>query len=111
MTLSFYLARRFLRSFALVLGVFALILFMVDLVEQIRRFDAAELGLRDLALLAALNLPQTLYAVLPLLMVMASDGPGYDRCCACTEDRIRSAIHRPVSRETSGRMTMNSSPP
>lgn len=71
MTLSFYLARRFLRSFALVLGVFALILFMVDLVEQIRRFDAAELGLRDLALLAALNLPQTLYAVLPLLMVMS----------------------------------------
>jgi lipopolysaccharide export system permease protein len=71
MTLSLYIAARFLRSFGLVTGVFALILFMVDTVEQIRRFDAEGLSLRELALLAALNLPQTLYAILPLLMVIS----------------------------------------
>ena len=38
MILQRYLARRFLRQFLLVAGAFLVILFLIDLVEQIRRF-------------------------------------------------------------------------
>lgn len=72
MTLSLYIARRFLRSFGLVAGVFFGILFLIDMVEQIRRFDAARVGLPEAALLALLNVPASFYTILPLVMVLAA---------------------------------------
>ena len=66
MTLSFYLAWRFIRSFLVVLASFWGILFLIDLVEEVRRFSDAKLSLPQLAFLSVLNIPTTLYNILPL---------------------------------------------
>lgn len=71
MTLSFYVARRFLRAFALVGGTFLGILMLIEMVEQVGRFQADSFGLLDAALLAALNVPATFYLILPLIMLLS----------------------------------------
>lgn len=72
MTLSLYIARRFLRAFVMILAIFWAILFMIDMLEEIRRFQGLSLRLRDLALLSALNVPGSLYSLLPLLMMLSA---------------------------------------
>lgn len=71
MILARYLGRRFLRIFALISGVFLAILFLIDMVEQIRRFAGRDVGLADAAGLAALNLPGAFYTIIPLVTVLA----------------------------------------
>lgn len=72
MTLHLYFAKRFLRSFLIVLGVFFAILALIDLVEQIRRFgdDGASFGM--LVALTLLNVPDGLYRILPLITILAT---------------------------------------
>lgn len=72
MTLSFYFARRFLRSFAIVFLVFFGVLLLADLVDQLRRFAGKGIGLAGAAELAALNVPESLYGILPLIVIFAS---------------------------------------
>lgn len=71
MTLDLYIARRFLGSFLRVFGVFMAVLTLVDLIEQIRRFSDSGIGVGGALLLALLNMPQTLYRILPLIMVLS----------------------------------------
>ncbi len=72
MTLDRYLARRFARSLALTgLGLF-LILALIDLVEQIRSHGSEVDGLAPLVGLTLLNVPETLYEVLPLVTILAA---------------------------------------
>jgi len=72
MTLSLYIARRFLRAFLIVAGAFWGILFLVEMVEKIRAFDPARTSLADAAVLAALAVPASLYTILPLVTVLAA---------------------------------------
>ncbi|TMV91684.1 LPS export ABC transporter permease LptG [Thioclava sp. BHET1] len=72
MTLSIYLARRFIRSFLVVLASFWGILFLIDLVEEVRRFSDAKLSLPQLAFLSMLNIPTTLYNILPLIVMLSA---------------------------------------
>ncbi|MCC6303630.1 MAG: LPS export ABC transporter permease LptG [Rhodobacteraceae bacterium] len=72
MTLSLYLARRFLASFLVVLGVFVVIVFLIDMVEQIRRLAGAGVGLAGTAGLALLNTPGMVYQILPLITILAA---------------------------------------
>jgi len=72
MTLSLYLARRFLASFGMVLAVFVGILLLVDMVEQLRRFANAPVGIAEALRLAALNLPAGIYKILPLVVILAT---------------------------------------
>ncbi len=72
MTLQFYLARRFAWTFATVLGIFGGLIFLTDMVEQVRRYDRVSITLGEAAGLAALNAPQTLHLILPLLMIIAT---------------------------------------
>ena len=71
MTLDLYIARRFLRSFLQVFGIFLGVLTLIDLIEQIRRFSGTGIGLAEALILAVLNVPENLYRILPLLMVLA----------------------------------------
>jgi lipopolysaccharide export system permease protein len=71
-TLQFYLARRFAWTFATVLGIFGGLIFLTDMVEQVRRYDRVSITLGEAAGLAALNAPQTLHLILPLLMIIAT---------------------------------------
>lgn len=70
MTLSLYLARRFLVTFLMVLGGLFTVIFLIDLIEQVRRFP--DLGFADLIGLSFLHVPRTLYHVLPLVMTLAA---------------------------------------
>lgn len=72
MILQRYVARRFLRQFLLVAGVFIAILFLIDLIEQIRRFGGEGVGLAGAAGLAALNITASFYAILPLITLLAA---------------------------------------
>ena len=71
MILHLYLARRWFRQFLIVGGAFLAILFLIDLVEQIRRFAGAGIGLRGTAAVAALNVVSSFYAILPLIALLA----------------------------------------
>lgn len=73
MTLSFYLARRFALALALMLVIFAAVVFLIDLIEQLRRLSSQPDGsLGDAMVLAALNLPKVMYQILPLVVMLAS---------------------------------------
>ncbi|MFZ1728083.1 MAG: LPS export ABC transporter permease LptG [Albidovulum sp.] len=72
MTLSFYLARRFVSTFLYVFAGFFVILFFIDMVEQVRRFARSDVGLGALAELALLNVPGSVYRILPLIVILAS---------------------------------------
>ncbi|MCL4189802.1 MAG: LPS export ABC transporter permease LptG [Rhodobacteraceae bacterium] len=72
MTLSLYLARRFLSTFLAVLAAFLVIVFLIDMVEQIRRFAGEGVGLAGTAGLAALNTPEMVYRILPLITILAA---------------------------------------
>lgn len=71
MILSAYVARRFLRMFVMIAAIFAAILFLIDVVEQIRRFSDQDMGLIGAAGLSALNITASFYSILPLITVLA----------------------------------------
>ncbi len=72
MTLSLYIARRFaLTVFAVFAGFFVL-LYLIDMIEEIRRFADANIGLGAAAELALLNTPQAVYRILPMILILAS---------------------------------------
>lgn len=72
MILSRYMARRYLVSFLGVLAVMAAIVFLLDIVEQLRRFSGRPMTLADAARLAALRMPSSVHAVLPLVALLAA---------------------------------------
>lgn len=72
MILQRYVARRFLRQFLIVATAFLAILFLIDLIEQIRRFGPGGTGLARVAGLAALNIVSSFYAILPLITLLAA---------------------------------------
>lgn len=72
MTLARYIALRFLSMVAQVFLIFFGIMMLIDMVDQLRRFGPEGLGLAAAAQLAALNVPATLYRILPLLVILAA---------------------------------------
>ena len=72
MTLSAYLARRFLGAFGIVLAVFVALLYLIELAEQMRRLAGTPAGLPGALELAGLNLPAALYRILPLVTILAA---------------------------------------
>jgi|GEM_PF-34591 len=71
MKLSLYIARRFIRAIMMVVGAFFTILFIIEMLEQLRRFSSVGATLTDAAFLAALIVPERLYTVLPILMMLS----------------------------------------
>ncbi len=72
MTLSLYIARRFLGMVLRVILIFFGILLLIDMIEQLRRFSNVDVGLGTALYLSALNVPESLYRILPLIMIIAS---------------------------------------
>jgi lipopolysaccharide export system permease protein len=72
MTLSLYIARRFLLTVSQVFLVFFGILMLIDMIEQLRQFSGAGAGVMDAARLSLMNVPETLYRILPLILIMGS---------------------------------------
>ena len=72
MTLSRYLLRRLGGSVLLVAGVFAGLLLLLDMVEQMRILTEYDVAFIRILHLAALNVPRTLHQIAPLIVVLAS---------------------------------------
>lgn len=72
MILHLYFVRKFVTSFLMVLSVFFGIIVLVDMVEQIRRFEGAEFGIGQAFQLALVHAPQNLYRILPLLVILST---------------------------------------
>ncbi|NIO39919.1 MAG: LptF/LptG family permease, partial [Burkholderiales bacterium] len=72
MTLHLYFARRFLRSFLSTFFAFAVFLLLLDMVDQIRRFDVGTISIAQAFELATLNAPTSLYHILPLIVILAT---------------------------------------
>jgi lipopolysaccharide export system permease protein len=72
MTLHRYFARRFLITFLGVAAVFFLIILSVDLVDQLRRYGGGDASFADILILSLLNIPQSIYVILPLIMILAA---------------------------------------
>lgn len=72
MTLSLYIARRFLMSFGTVLGIFFGIMLLIETIDQLRSASAAGAGVVGALQLAALDVPDGLYRILPLIVVLAA---------------------------------------
>ena len=72
MILHRYFARRFLLSFLAVFGIFFAMLWSLDLIDQVRRFGGVDASLREIVGLTFLNVPQAIYRILPLIMIIAS---------------------------------------
>ncbi|WP_225027310.1 LPS export ABC transporter permease LptG [Xinfangfangia pollutisoli] len=72
MTLSFYIARRFLWTVFQVFLVFFGVLMLVDMIEQLRQFSGQGAGIMDSFRLSLVNVPETLYRILPLIVIMGS---------------------------------------
>ena len=72
MTLHLYFARRFLWAFLGVFGVFGGIVLLIDIAEQLRRFGGKDIGLSRIVGLSALNVPETIYQILPLITILAT---------------------------------------
>ncbi|MFZ5962942.1 LPS export ABC transporter permease LptG [Thalassococcus sp. BH17M4-6] len=71
MILHAYFAKRFLWIFLSVLAIFFLFLTLLDLVEQLRRFDDS-VGFGQVLQLTMLNTPQALYQMLPLVVILST---------------------------------------
>ncbi len=72
MILHFYFARRFLRAFLGLALVFAVLVVLFDLIEQVRRLADTPASFGQAFGLALLHTPETLYEILPLIMVLAT---------------------------------------
>ena len=72
MILHRYFARRFLMTFLGVFGVFFMIMMFLDLVEQLRRYGSTEASFVEVFVLTLLNVPQGIYRILPLIMILAA---------------------------------------
>jgi len=71
MILHLYLARRFLRALGIVTAVFVAILLPLDLAEQLRRIGPGQ-GFGPVLELALLNLPGSLYDMIPLFVLLGT---------------------------------------
>jgi lipopolysaccharide export system permease protein len=72
MTLSLYIARRFVVMVLRVFLIFFGIMMLIDILDQLRRFSDQGVSLTQAIELAALNVPASLYRILPLILILAS---------------------------------------
>lgn len=72
MTLHLYFARKFLVTFGGIVAGFAVFMWLVELLEHIRRFDSGTVGLAHLAYMALLHLPEVLYQILSLVVLLTA---------------------------------------
>ncbi|MEL6645039.1 MAG: LPS export ABC transporter permease LptG [Pseudomonadota bacterium] len=74
MTLHIYFARRFFLAFLAVFFALATLLGLIDMLEQVRRFDSDAVSFGAIVTLTLLNLPDTVYRTLPLVTILSTIG-------------------------------------
>ena len=69
--LHLYFARRFANTLAAMFGLFFCFLGMIDFIDQLRRYDN-DVSFTDVLWLSLLKLPNALYVMLPLIVILAA---------------------------------------
>lgn len=72
MIVHLYFARKFLYIFLGLQAVFLSLLMLVDMMEQLRRFNVDEVGFSQILMLTALKAPEGLYQILPLVVILST---------------------------------------
>ncbi len=72
MILHRYFALRFLRSFGVTFFLFFAMMALVELIENSRRFGSQGVVFADLLGITLLNIPQAIYEILPLIVIIAT---------------------------------------
>ncbi len=72
MTLDLYFARRFLISFFMIAAIFIVLMMLIDLIDQVRRFQGVSVSFGQLMHLVLLNVPAAMNNILPLLMILST---------------------------------------
>jgi len=72
MILNLYIARRFALLFLQVLAGFFALFVMIDMIEEMRHFADPGLTLSEALLLATMNVPATIYRILPLIVILSA---------------------------------------
>jgi lipopolysaccharide export system permease protein len=72
MILHRYFAKRFVMTFIGVFAVFFLIMFFIEMVEQLRRYARVNASFGDVVSLTLLTVPQGIYRILPLITILAA---------------------------------------
>lgn len=72
MTLNLYIARRFLSLFFKVFFGFFAIMLMIDVFDELRRFSNPGITLTEAWMLALMNVPTSIYHILPLILVLSA---------------------------------------
>ena len=72
MTLSLYVAKKFFWIVVSVFFIFFGIMMLIDIIEQLRKFSATNIALTTAAYMALMNVPESLYRILPLILIMAA---------------------------------------
>ena len=71
MLLHIYFSIKFLKNFAITLIIFIIFMLLIDLIEQIRKFSIS-IEFIEVFFLALLNLPSSVYQILPLIIIISS---------------------------------------
>ena len=71
MLLHIYFAGKFAKNFAITLSIFIIFMLLIDTIEQLRKF-AVSIDYIEIFFLALLNLPGSVYQVLPLIIILSS---------------------------------------
>ena len=71
MLLHIYFSIKFLKNFSITLSIFIIFMLLIDLIEQLRKF-AVSIDFIDVFFLALLNLPSSVYQILPLIIIISS---------------------------------------
>jgi len=72
MTLALYLCRRMAFTTALVVLMFTGVALLFEVIEMVRQFGSTNASFGALVFLAALRVPQVVYEILPLMMLLAT---------------------------------------
>lgn len=73
MILHLYFARRFAMAFLMLIAVFFALIFLVDMLEQVRKFGGQDaVGFPEILQLSILNTPETMNQIMPLIMILAT---------------------------------------
>ena len=72
MTLHLYFARKFFWTFFAILLLFGILIYLVEIVENMRRLSSTDAGLGTIFSLTLLLVPQALYRILPLIAIVAT---------------------------------------
>ncbi len=72
MTVHFYFARKFLWIFLGICTVFFVLTVLVDMMEQLRRYDVETIGFERVLGLTLLRTPESIYQLMPLIVILAT---------------------------------------